>query len=184
MNVSEPRITSSPSTRHREPFDVRRGEVELGGADQGDAKRAEGVAQGRSLGNGGHLHHAQPVADDRAHDQPGRDSPVIKDFMVKKSSDDRQQHAQLAGPDAAASGRRRAHPLEREDEEPRGDQVGDLDDVFAADHGGQGFLGPLDLNILSIRSVITNPPTTLLVAAMIATVPSSVVKCCAAIRPG
>ena len=46
--------------------------------------------------------------------------------------------------------------------------------MFAADHGDYGFLGPLDLNILSIRSVITNPPTTLLVAAMIARVPRSV----------
>ena len=55
-----------------------------------------------------------------------------------------------------------------------GDQVGDLDDVFAAIMAVIGFLGPLALNILSIRSVITNPPTTLLVAAMIAMVPSTV----------
>ena len=66
-----------------------------------------------------------------------------------------------------------------------GDQVGDLDDVFAADHGGHGFLGPLALNILSMRSVIMNPPTMLLVAAMIAIVPSTVASVlCAAIRPG
>ena len=36
------------------------------------------------------------------------------------------------------------------------------------------FFGPLALNILSIRSVIMNPPTTLLVAATIAIVPSTV----------
>ena len=42
------------------------------------------------------------------------------------------------------------------------------------DHGDYGFLGPLALNILSIRSVIMNPPTMLLVAATIAIVPSTV----------
>ena len=43
------------------------------------------------------------------------------------------------------------------------------------DHGlVLGFPGRLDLNILSMRSVIRNPPTTLLVAATIAIVPSTV----------
>ena len=48
-----------------------------------------------------------------------------------------------------------------------------------------GLFGPLALNILSIRSVMMNPPTTLLVAAMIAIVPSTVASVLSPLRrPG
>ena len=97
--------------RHRERRDVGRREVVLGGADQRDAERAEGVAQGGPLGHGRHRHQAQRHADDRAQDQPDGDPRVVDDLVVEQRADDRQQHPQLAGPDAAARGGRRAHPL-------------------------------------------------------------------------
>ena len=51
--------------------------------------------------------------------------------------------------------------------------------------GIHDFFGPLALNILSIRSVMMNPPTTLLVAATIAIVPSTVASVLSArARPG
>ncbi len=46
--------------------------------------------------------------------------------------------------------------------------------MFVGGSSCQCLLGPLALNILSIRSVMMNPPTTLLVAAMIAIVPNTV----------
>src|SRR5204862_2409980 len=50
-------------------------------------------------------------------------------------------------------------------------QVGVFDDLFNAGEVSHGFFGALALNILSMRSVIRNPPTMLLVAATIAIVP-------------
>src|SRR2546427_3910737 len=82
--------------------------------------------------------------------------------------------SQLAGPHAVAGRARGTQPFEREDEKSGGDEVGNFDDLFGADHGVHGFLGPLARNILSIRSVIRNPPTRLPVAATMAMVPSTV----------
>src|ERR1035441_2599765 len=55
---------------------------------------------------------------------------------------------------------------------PGSDDVGDFNDVFG--RWRHGFCVRLDLNILSMRSVMMNPPTALLVAATMATVPSTV----------
>src|SRR6202044_1654210 len=87
-----------------------------------------------------------------------------------------EDHPQLAGPDTVASGSWRAHQFQRKNEQRRGDQISDFDDVLGDLHLDHGFFVRLDLNILSIRSVIRKPPTTLLVAATIAIVPSTVEK--------
>src|SRR4029077_2198197 len=85
-------------------------------------------------------------------------------------ADNSKQHADLTREHAAARRLRRAQPLESENEKCGGYEVGDFDDGFG---GGQvhGFFGPLALNIRSIRSVMRNPPTMLLVAATMAMVP-------------
>ena len=99
--------------------------------------------------------------------QGDEDPLVIDDAVMQQGPADGQYHADLAGPDAVAGGLGRAHPSQRKNEEDAGDQVNDFDDVLAAcELCGHGFVGRLDLNILSMRSVIRNPPTTLLVAAM------------------
>src|SRR5215472_254293 len=69
---------------------------------------------------------------------------------------------------------RRTHPLERQNEERARDQVNDFDEVLAACQFVHDFVaGRLLLNIFSMRSVMRNPPTMLLVAAMTAMVPST-----------
>ena len=85
---------------------------------------------------------------------------------------DGQQHADLAGPHTVTGRGRRTHPLQREDEQRAGDEIGDFDYDLT---GGLASLfrrhlsaGPLALNIFSMRSVIRNPPTMLLVAAITA----------------
>src|SRR5260370_272162 len=90
---------------------------------------------------------------------------------MQEGAGNREQHAQFASEDCAARRCRRAQPLQRKDKKRGGDQVGDFDDVFHAGQVGHGFFGPLALNIRSMRSVIRNPPTMLLVAATIAIVP-------------
>src|SRR5262249_415711 len=65
----------------------------------------------------------------------------------------------------------RVHPLESEDEQAAGDQIDESDKRLTAGYGDHDFAGRLDLNILSMRSVIMNPPTMLLVAAMTARMP-------------
>ena len=106
--------------------------------------------------------------------------------MVQQRAGDGQEHAQLRPPEhAAPRGRRRAQPLQRKNEERRGDQVSDLDDVFRAIKLFMAFSAPLDLNILSMRSVMMKPPTMLLVAATIAIVPSTRREACSCVRrPG
>src|SRR5581483_1611771 len=82
-------------------------------------------------------------------------------------SADCQQHAKLASLNATPRRCRRTHPVKRKDKKCAGDQIDDLNDgLIGHDLGGRAVL-----NILSIRSVIRNPPTTLLVAAMTAIVP-------------
>src|SRR2546425_11965245 len=93
---------------------------------------------------------------------------------MQQSSADCKKHPQLTGPDPVARRARRAQPFQRQDEKSGGEEVRDFDDLFGADHGAHGFLGPLARNIFSIRSVIRNPPTRLLVAATMGMVPSTV----------
>ena len=161
---------------HHELRDVGRAQVELGGADQRDAERAEGVAERGPLRNGGHGHIAERHADDGAQHQGDGDPLVIDDAVVEERADDGQQHARFAGEDAAARGGRRAQPLERQDEQRRRNKVENFNDVFAAREVGHGFWVLLDLNILSMRSVMMKPPTMLLVAATMAMVPSIVAR--------
>src|SRR4030095_2425463 len=69
---------------------------------------------------------------------------------------------------------RRTQPFQRQDEQRRRDHVSDFDDDIGRGHRVHAFLAPLDLNIFSMRSVMMNPPTILLVADTMATVPKIV----------
>ena len=106
--------------------------IKFRGADQGDAERAEGVAERGSLRDGGHLHHAERDADAAAEHQADGDPLVIDDAVVQQRAGDGQQHAEFAGPDAVAGGGGRTHPLQRENEEGAGDEVNRFDDVLAS----------------------------------------------------
>src|SRR5215470_19888592 len=91
---------------------------------------------------------------------------------MQQRARDGQQHAELTGPDALARRGRRAHPLQGENEEGACNQVDDFDDVLASGEFVHDLgAGRLDLNIFNMRSVIRNPPTILLVAAITASTP-------------
>ena len=80
-------------------------------------------------GHGGHLHHAEGDADDGADDQGDDDPLVLDDLRVEQRGADGQRHADFAGEDAAARRGGRAQPLERENEENDGDDVGAVDEL-------------------------------------------------------
>src|SRR5262249_53027095 len=85
---------------------------------------------------------------------------MMRHARVRPGDQDRDRGSRRAGIDAPARRARRVHPVQRKDEQRRGDQVPELDD--AVDHdvcapGPAGFVSRL--NILSIRSVIRNPLT-------------------------
>src|SRR5712671_2318416 len=79
-----------------------------------------------------------------------------------------QSHSPHAGEHATARGFRIAHPLERQNEECRGDQVNQLNELI-------GHLSRR-LNIFSMRSVIRKPLTMLVVDAKTATAPRMVLR--------
>src|SRR3569832_2669801 len=93
---------------------------------------------------------------------------------MQKRAANGQHHADLASPYAMPRRSWRSQPLQRQDEQQARNQIDNFNDVLATCEFAHGFVGRLDLNILSMRSVIMKPPTTLLVAATIAMVPSTV----------
>src|ERR1700733_3681657 len=189
--------------RHHELGNVGSAEVELSGADQCYAQCAERVAESGPLWDGGHLHHAERNADATAEHESDDDPLIVDDAVVEQSAGYGQHHADLAGPDAMAGSGGRTHPLQRQNEKRAGDEVDDFDCGLACGelghvYFGQScsksvcfgsacfksvssridyfFTGRLVLNILSMRSVMRNPPTTLLVAATMAMTPRTVAK--------
>src|SRR3979411_1936312 len=136
-----------------------------------------------SLWNRRHLHPPKRHADDRAEHKRDGDEPVVDDAVMQQRAADRQQHAHFARPDAMTGRGRRAHPLQREDEQHARDEIQKLDDDLAScDDGCHYWLtdlpaglaaGRLDLNILNMRSVIRKPPTMLLVATTTAMNPKT-----------
>src|ERR1039457_2022392 len=158
--------------RHHERRNIRGPQVELRGSHQGYAKCSEGVTQRSSLRDRGHSDIAQRDANHRAQDQCNGDPLIVHDAVIQKRAGDCQHHSHFTCPNSPPRGDWRTQPLQRQDEEDGSDDVGDLNDVFG--RWSHGFCVRLDLNILSMRSVIMKPPTALLVAATIAIVPSTV----------
>ena len=159
---------------HHEAWNVRGAEIELGAAHQGHAECAEGVAERGSLRNGRHVHQAQRNPNTGAQHEGDDDPLIVDDAVMQQGPANGQGHADFAGSDAALGGGRTAQPFQRKNKENAGNQVDDLDDLLISrEVGGHGFVGRLDLNILSMRSVIRKPPTTLLVAAITARTPNT-----------
>src|SRR5580692_6151784 len=132
------------------------------------------MAERGPLRDRGHVHHPQRDSDSGAEHERDGDPLVVHDAVVQQGACNRQDHSDFARPDAALSSRWRAHPLQRKNKENAGDEVGNLDNLLISRQVGvHGFVGRLDLNIFSMRSVIRNPPTTLVVAATTARNPNT-----------
>src|ERR1700675_4652700 len=170
--------------RHHEAGDIGGAQIKLGRADQRHAQCAKSVTERGSLWDGGHRDFPERYADDGTEHKRNEDQPVVDNPVVQQRAADGQQHADFACPDAVAGRGRRAHPLQREDEQHARDEIQQLnDDLAACEIGGHYWLtdlaaglaaGRLDLNIFNMRSVIRKPPTMLLVAATTATNPKTV----------
>src|SRR5947207_15761551 len=132
------------------------------------------MAERGSLRHRGHLDTAERDADACSQHQGDDDPFVIDNSVVQQRARNGQHHTDLAGPDSAPGSARRAHPFQRQNEQRAGDQINDFNDVLISGEIGHGLVGRLLLNIFSIRSVMRNPPTTLLVAATTAITPSTV----------
>src|ERR1700694_3723728 len=169
--------------RHHEAGDIGGAQVKLGRADQRHAERAISMTERGSLWYRRHLHPPKRHADDGAEHKRDGDKPVVDDAVVQQRAADRQQHADFARPDAMAGRGRRAHPLQREDEQYARDEIQKLNnDLASCEIGCHYWLtdlaaglaaGRLDLNIFNMRSVIRKPPTMLLVAATTAMNPKT-----------
>src|SRR5690606_17015535 len=110
-----------------------------------------------------------------AGDDPGEG----EDLAVEQRDGDGDEHAGRAEHVAGARGRRRAEPLEPDDEERRGDEVGGVDEQRQRCAFGLCDHCPPScrfLNIWSMRSVTMKPPTTLRVANATAATPITVLS--------
>ncbi len=94
-------------------------EIVLGGANEGDAKCTEGVAEGGPLRDGGHLDEAEGDADGGTNAE-GEENPGVVDADVlefafntelKNRAANGEDHTDFAGEDAAAGSGRGVHPL-------------------------------------------------------------------------
>src|SRR3954462_3579820 len=133
------------------------------------------MAQCGPLWDGSHRHSPQRHANNRTEHQADRNPAIINNAVMQQRSGDRQQHADFAGPYAASRAPGRTHPHQRQNEQRRCCQVNELNDDIVRWRHVHGFCCErLTLNILSMRSVMMNPPTMLLVAATTAMVPSMV----------
>src|SRR5262245_19177576 len=96
---------------------------------------------------------------------------------MQQCADDGHQHSKGGGIHTATSRFRMAHPLEAVYEKDRGEQIAEFNKVIAAHHRFSSFppesLPPpiRSLNILSMRSMLMNPPTTLILAEVTAMQP-------------
>ena len=138
------------------------------------------MAQRGPLRHGRHLHHAEGDADGGADDQRDDDPFVLDDLRIEERGADGERRGNFAGQDAAPRGGRRAEPLDRQNEEDGGDDVGEVDESAGCRPGLMIFSGLPVLNMRSMRSVMKKPPTMLLNEAATAMSPrmvESVVSC-------
>src|SRR5256886_10046687 len=134
------------------------------------------MAERGPLRHRGQLNRAERDADAWSQHQGDDDPFVIDNSVVQQRARNGQHHTDLAGPDSAPGSARRAHPFQRQNKQRAGDQINDFNDVLISGEIGHGLVVRLLLNIFSIRAVIRNPPTTLLVAATTAITPSTAEK--------
>src|SRR6059058_2312653 len=128
---------------------------------QAGGEPAERVRQGGPLRHRREGHQGERHADDEP-GQDGQDDPaVVDDLRLNPGRPHRDHHARHARHDTAAGRLGIVHPVQREDEQGRREHRGGLGD--RVDH--------CFLNILSMRSVIRNPLTMLVMEANSATAP-------------
>src|SRR5208282_3732900 len=159
---------------HLESGNSGSGDVVFRDADERGGKGAKRVAQRGSLRNRGHLDHAEGDANGGADDERDDDPLVLADLGVVQSGEDGDGRSEFADDNATLGGDRRAEPLDRQNEADGGRDVREIDQLLDVGRG-HGFFAALPvLNMLSIRSVMTKPPTMLLKEAATATRPRRV----------
>ena len=159
----------------------RQPQVVLRGADEAGGRAAERVRERRPLRHRRERHLRQRHADDEAGGDRDDDPRVVNDRRFGPCDDDGDHRAGDARVHAFARRRRGVHPVQREDEQRRRDQVPELAD--AVDHEPPPDLAPGSvggrlsvLNILSIRSVIRKPLTMFVIEAKSAMAPSARIR--------
>src|SRR4029453_18804597 len=98
------------------------------------------------------------------------DPHVVNDLRLRPGDDHRDGRTCHTRVDTLPGGRGRIHPVKREDETDRSNDVGDLAD--RVDHEGRpsSRLSPV-LNIVNMRSVMRNPLTMFVIEAKRAIAP-------------
>src|SRR5205823_8184267 len=125
----------------------------------------------------GHLHHPGAECSDRASDQDANhdhDQPGRREVQQRNRGSDRDHHPRRGREVAVPRALGRAELLEAEDEQHSRDEISERYEEIHLLAGRLAAWRPL--NISSIRSVTTNPPTTLVVARITATRPSAIVS--------
>src|SRR2546425_8677029 len=145
---------------------------QLGHRHQRCRATADAVEESDHVRDGSQAHHARADgSDERAdHESNGGDLQTgLREVGEGDGRAQRDHHAGGGGEVAVARALGRAQLLQAEDEQRRGQQVGKRNDRV------HFFAACRPLNISSMRSVTTKPPTTLVVARMTATRPSTTV---------
>ena len=125
------------------------------GSDEARGEAAERVGQRGALRDRREGHARQRHADDEPGDDRQHDPTVVYDGGLNPGGHHRHRHARHAGEHAAARGLGIVHPVQRKDEQRRGEDGGELSDE----------MHHCFLNILSMRSVIRNPLTMFVIDA-------------------
>src|SRR5215469_327794 len=133
------------------------------------------MTQGRPLRHGRHVHHAERDADSGANNQRNENPLVGRHFGVEQRNHDGQCRTDFSGQNAPMCRNRRTQEFERKNEENGSDEVCKIE-ILLKRIGGHDFFDLPDLNMRSMRSVITNPPTMLLNEAATAIAPRTVVS--------
>src|SRR2546421_5052388 len=145
---------------------------QLGHRHQRGRATADAVEESDHLRDGGHAHHARADGSDQRadHESDGCDLQTgLREVEEWDGRAQRDHHARGGGEVAVARALGRAQLLQAEDEQRRRQEVGQRNDRV------HFLAGCRPLNISSMRSVTTKPPTTLVVARMTATRPSTTV---------
>ena len=151
--------------RHAERRDVLRAfaepQVVFRHPHQSRRESAEGVRQRRPLRHGGQRYTRQRHADQKAGGDGQQDPAVMHDLRLHPGRHHGDGHPPDAGEHSLARGLRIAHPVKGENEQRRRGDRRELPERL--DH--------CFLNIFSMRSVIRNPLTMLVMEANRATAP-------------
>src|SRR5256885_10283202 len=145
---------------------------QLGHRHQRCRATADAVEESNHLRDGGHAHHARADGSDQRadHESDGGDLQTgLREVEEWDGRAQRDHHARGGGEVAVARALGRAQLLQPEDEQRRGQAA------CQRNPRGHFLAGCRPLNISSMRSVTTKPPTTLVVARMTATRPSTTV---------